>query len=151
MIEMISILFLWILFLWIGFAVTVGVAAHCRFARDGGGWFVLAVVISPLLAGLLLLAMGKTDRPQRQLTLSEQAARGKLTGLSRTCPHCESTISATASVCTVCQRESTPTMTRDQLQVQFLAAKKQHHDTHLLKLGVGCLVVAFFIVFAMLR
>lgn len=41
---------------WIGFAIIVGVAANNR-GRNGIGWCLLAVVISPLLAGLLLFAM----------------------------------------------------------------------------------------------
>jgi|GraSoiStandDraft_16_1057320.scaffolds.fasta_scaffold278542_2 hypothetical protein len=42
--------------LWIGFAVVVGIAANNR-GRNCAGWGVLALVISPLLAGLLLLAL----------------------------------------------------------------------------------------------
>jgi len=45
---------------WIGCAVIVGVAANTR-GRAGFGWFLLAVVISPLLAGLLLLALPRLD------------------------------------------------------------------------------------------
>jgi hypothetical protein len=41
---------------WLAFAVIVGVAANTR-GRNGGGWFILAVLISPLLAGLLVLAL----------------------------------------------------------------------------------------------
>ena len=49
-------------FFWIVFAVIVGVAANTR-GRSGLGWFALAVIISPLLSGLLLLALprGKPD------------------------------------------------------------------------------------------
>ena len=36
---------------WIGFAVVVGVAANTR-GRSFGGWFFLALAISPLLAGV---------------------------------------------------------------------------------------------------
>ncbi len=43
-------------FLWLGLAIIVGVAANTR-GRDGFGWFALAVIISPLLAGLLVLAL----------------------------------------------------------------------------------------------
>jgi uncharacterized membrane-anchored protein len=60
------------LFFWIAFAVIVGVAANTR-GRDGAGWGFLAILISPLLAGLLLLALPdfrynavgitKSDRP----------------------------------------------------------------------------------------
>jgi hypothetical protein len=45
---------------WIGLAIIVGVGANTR-GRNGPGWGLLAVVISPLLAGFLLFAM-----PRRQ-------------------------------------------------------------------------------------
>jgi hypothetical protein len=41
---------------WVFLAIVVGVAASSR-SRDGTGWFFLAVIISPLFAGLLLLAL----------------------------------------------------------------------------------------------
>jgi len=44
-----------ILLFWVGLAVVVAIAANTR-GRNPGAWFVLAVVVSPLLAGLLLLA-----------------------------------------------------------------------------------------------
>jgi hypothetical protein len=50
MMEIVALLF------WIGLAIIVGVAADTR-ARNGAGWFLLAILISPLLAGLLLLAL----------------------------------------------------------------------------------------------
>ncbi len=45
-----------ILLLWLGLAMIVGVAANTR-GRSGIGWFFLSIVISPLLAGLLVLAL----------------------------------------------------------------------------------------------
>ncbi len=43
------------IFLWIMLAVVVGVAANTR-GRSGLGWFLLSLLISPLIAGLLVLA-----------------------------------------------------------------------------------------------
>jgi hypothetical protein len=43
-------------FFWIAFSVVVGVAANAR-GRDGVGWFLLALFISPLIALLLVLVM----------------------------------------------------------------------------------------------
>ena len=42
--------------LWLGLAIVVGVAANTR-GRSGPAWLLLAVIISPLLAGLLVLAL----------------------------------------------------------------------------------------------
>jgi hypothetical protein len=46
---------------WLGFAIIVGAAANTR-GRNGGGWFILAVLISPLLAGLLLIALPRSSK-----------------------------------------------------------------------------------------
>lgn len=48
------------LFLWITLSIIVGVAANTR-SRAAGAWFLLSMIISPLLAGLLLLALPKRD------------------------------------------------------------------------------------------
>jgi hypothetical protein len=47
---------------WLGFAIVVAVAADSR-GRNAFGWTILALVISPLLAGLLLLAMRRRYDP----------------------------------------------------------------------------------------
>jgi hypothetical protein len=44
-----------LLFFWVGFSIAVAVAANTR-GRDGVGWFFLALLISPLLAGIIVLA-----------------------------------------------------------------------------------------------
>ena len=49
-------------------AVIVGIAAH-RKGRNGLGWFLLAVVISPLIAGVLVLAL---PRPRNGVRGGEQ-------------------------------------------------------------------------------
>jgi hypothetical protein len=51
-----------LLFFWLGFSAVVGEAAGKR-NRSSFGWFLLALMISPLLAGLLVLALGK-GRPK---------------------------------------------------------------------------------------
>jgi YD repeat-containing protein len=54
--------------IWIVFACAVGTAASRHYKRSGFGWGVLAVLISPLLAWLLLLLLGKNpdEQPQPQ-------------------------------------------------------------------------------------
>jgi hypothetical protein len=52
-------------FFWIGFALVTGVAANTR-GRSGVAWFLLALLISPLLAIGFLLAVGpKKAAPER--------------------------------------------------------------------------------------
>jgi hypothetical protein len=75
---------LWIGVLWIGLAVVVGVAANTR-GRDGGGWFVLAVLISPIIAGLLLVALPRNERtPGYGITFSEALPGGQKRREART-------------------------------------------------------------------
>jgi hypothetical protein len=47
---------------WFVFAAGVGILASQRH-RSGVGWFLLAVLISPLIAGFLVLVMGPKHRP----------------------------------------------------------------------------------------
>jgi hypothetical protein len=57
-----------IVLVWFALAIVVAVAAVRRFDRNGFGWFMLAIAISPLLAGVLLLALGRVQpQPADQL------------------------------------------------------------------------------------
>jgi len=79
-------------FFWFIFAVIVGIAASARRSRDGLAWFLLALIISPLLAGLLVLALPD---------LAEQRARED----SRACPFCAEAVKQEAVVCKHCGRD----------------------------------------------
>jgi len=48
---------MWIVILWVVFSFLVAAGARNR-GRSGFCWFVLAAVISPVLAGLALLLVG---------------------------------------------------------------------------------------------
>ena len=55
---------------WLGFTVAVGLFAHHHRGRNAFGWVVLSLLISPLLAGVLLLCMPRLDarrRPEPEL------------------------------------------------------------------------------------
>jgi len=45
-----------VVLLWLGIAVVIGVGAKGR-GRSGFGWFLLAIFLSPLVAGLLLVVL----------------------------------------------------------------------------------------------
>ena len=75
-------------FFWFVFAIVVGVAANAR-GRDGGGWFFLALIISPLVALLLVLVM------------SSELREGRV----RKCPYCAEFIKPEAIVCKHCGRD----------------------------------------------
>jgi hypothetical protein len=51
-----------IVVLWILPALIVGYGAHHK-GRSGLSWFVLAVLLSPLIAGLFVLAMRSDPKP----------------------------------------------------------------------------------------
>jgi hypothetical protein len=63
--ESIMTLFL----IWLFAAVLVGVMASGRRNRNGVGWFFLAVLISPLLAGLLVMAMRTLEPGVRRIRM----------------------------------------------------------------------------------
>ena len=67
-----------IVFFWFAFSLVVAVGANTR-GRHGGGWFLLSLVISPLIAGLLLLALprgSKSKAPGDGIYFSELGPNG---------------------------------------------------------------------------
>jgi len=79
------------LILWLVGSVVVGIAAAAR-GRLGVGWFVLAMLLSPLIAGFMLILFP---------ALADH--RGK-----RECPACAEWISPDAKVCIHCGSQVTP-------------------------------------------
>lgn len=53
-----------VVFFWLLFSLVVGVAANTR-GRSGIGWFFLAAVISPLIAGLFVVALPRLKAETR--------------------------------------------------------------------------------------
>jgi hypothetical protein len=72
----------------LGLAIVVGIAASVR-GRNGVGWFFLAVVITPLIAGLLVLVLPDAN-------------------YSRKCPFCAELVRREAVVCKHCGRDLPP-------------------------------------------
>lgn len=97
MIEIIAIAFFWI-----AFAMIVAVAANTR-GRIGIGWFILALVISPLIAGLLVIALPDRRKSQKIVTDVWNA---------RQCPFCAEVVQREASVCKHCGRDLSPAPAR---------------------------------------
>lgn len=80
-----------IIFFWLLFALVVGMVASSR-GRSGFGWFILACLISPLLAGIILLVSAnrrsQAERPNPSTHVK--------------CPDCKELILKNARVCRYC-------------------------------------------------
>jgi hypothetical protein len=76
---------------WLIFSIVVGIGAAGR-GRNGAGWFLLSMVISPVLAFLLLVLL-----PSRS-----KSAGAPETQHLRKCPHCAELILREAKKCKHC-------------------------------------------------
>jgi hypothetical protein len=72
-----------IVFFWLAFAIAVAVWA-AKWDRNGFGWAVLAIAISPLLAGIFLAIAGR---------------KGKI------CPECAHHVPRAARICSHCRHD----------------------------------------------
>lgn len=80
-----------IIFFWLVFSIVVGVMASGR-GRSGFGWFILACLISPLVASVFLL-----------LVTNKAAERGRPHPSTHVkCPDCKELILKDARVCRFC-------------------------------------------------
>jgi len=79
---------------WIAFAVAVGIGAGAK-GRNGFGWFLLSILISPLIAGFLVLVMPSLKR--------KTAAAPR-----RPCPFCAEPVLLAATLCPHCRSDLPP-------------------------------------------
>jgi RNA polymerase subunit RPABC4/transcription elongation factor Spt4 len=93
-------MFIWIgwLVIWLVVSVVIGVLASKR-GRSGFGWFLLAFIISPLLAGLLLALIENLAPQQSQ---PETRFLTPVSADTKACPRCAETIKKAATVCRFC-------------------------------------------------
>lgn len=80
---------------WVVFAVVVGIGASHR-GRSGFRWFLIAMVISPLL-GIILLFLLPTRDEQREI-----AEEKGVSGEYKKCPMCAEVIRRAAVKCRYC-------------------------------------------------
>lgn len=97
-------------FVWCVASVGVGLAATPR-GRGSGSWFLIALVISPLLAILLLLALPTKDEAERT-----RARKNGEAGEFRKCPRCAEVVRREAVVCRFCHADLVPPRRRTLLE-----------------------------------
>jgi hypothetical protein len=92
------------LFFWVSLAVAVGMFAGSR-GRNGFGWFVLSMLISPLL-GFIFCAVSSNLKAGAALKLEKEAIPSDKTHLR--CPKCAEFVLPQATICKHCSAALTP-------------------------------------------
>lgn len=96
--------------LWVGGSLFVGWIASTK-GRSGFGWFVFALLISPLLAGIIVAALPPImpDLGAMALTAGEITrdldAMAIAAGDMKQCPQCAELVRAEAKMCHFCRYE----------------------------------------------
>ena len=101
---------------WLIFSIIIGVGASGR-GRNGFGWFVLAVAISPILALILLVLLPKLQ-PSAQSSAAARATYGSGPETPDThvkCPDCAELVRMEARVCRYCGCKLVPQKPGDPL------------------------------------
>jgi ribosomal protein S27E len=118
-----------ITFFWIIFAIAVGVWASNR-GRSGFGWFLLSLVITPLL-GFIFVAVSRDLSPEGIQT--NDATRVK-------CPACAELVMPDAIKCKHCGE--TLTATKVGVSPEILAERQTGNKISLIFWGIAIVVLA---------
>jgi hypothetical protein len=102
-----------IVLFWLGLSIVVWAAASSK-GRSGFGWFLLAIVISPLIAGLLVLVL-PSRKPQAVTIVQAPQSQGSAL---KKCPECAEVVQADARICRFCRHEFYPAPAASPLQRQ---------------------------------
>jgi hypothetical protein len=125
-----------IVFLWVVLSIAVAILASNK-GRSGFGWFVLSLVISPLIAGLFCAVSGN---------LKQAAIAGAPSPLTHVkCPDCAELVLADAKVCKHCGAKLIPTANHTQI-VQAEARASAVTELKNFFIGIGAVAAAIFVI-----
>jgi len=89
-----------VFFAWIVFSVLAGIIGHAK-GRSGFGFFLVSLLLSPLVGLIAVIAMPALGAPRPVSGLDRNDDRVK-------CPHCAELILREAKVCKHCGRDVEP-------------------------------------------
>lgn len=96
---------------YLGLAFIVAIAAENHRGRRGMPWFLLSLIATPLLAGLLLLASKDKRNPPEIARVEfgpapiQRHTNGPI--FEKTCPQCAEQVKVDAKICRFCRHEFT--------------------------------------------
>lgn len=123
------------LVLWAAFSLAVGLLATKR-GRGSGNWFVLSILISPLLGIVFLLVLPNL---QKNVVSAELEDRVK-------CPACAELVMAEATVCKHCGGVLVPDLEHSQRMASLRAhAASEIKTSNTLKMVTALAAFSFFI------
>ena len=125
-------------FFYLLLAVAVGVLASSR-GRNGLGWFLLSLLITPLLGFIFCLV-------SRNLAAVAQSSSEPSEATHRKCPKCAEFIKPEAVVCKHCGSEVSADPGFAERRVAALKAAKEEEDSNAF-LGWGIIIGIGFVIY----
>lgn len=125
---------------WVVLAFGVGKLAQKQ-GRNFAGWFILSLILSPILVTLLLLLLGKSTA-----AAIEQAARQQTIKIR--CTECGATVDEGSRFCPSCGSEMPDIPNRSETEQQVTERSQQSEGGHLSTAGI-LLTVVLMILFAL--
>jgi predicted nucleic acid-binding Zn ribbon protein len=124
--------------IWFVLAIAVGILGSNR-GRSGFGWFLIAVITSPLLGLIFLLVL-------KDLSKKEPATTGPSAASHRKCPACAEWVLPEAQVCKHCGAALQPDPGFHARKKQEAAAAASQESQNLL-IGVGAIAFLFLVAY----
>jgi phosphotransferase system glucose/maltose/N-acetylglucosamine-specific IIC component len=99
---------LFIVVVWLGLAIAIGAIAGNK-GRSGFGWFLFALLLSPLIAGFFLLLTGEGKANKRKCTMCAEDVRVE----AIKCKHCGADLPPVATKSPSTPPSGSPTVSQE--------------------------------------